>query len=183
MQPQVSAMDVEGADLAVGAAHCFHLLQQRSKSGSTEGCVAARSAPIGKKMVVVAGPGAAAPSATSNDKTRHAALRTRCRNRPKIFLILVRRELRRNADQLLFFDRLLVFLHKAALIDPPRHARSLDRVALDLTDVQIMEAQLVQQRFLDDLMGQKIGIDADRPGQHRKHFGRMAVGEDAPSWL
>src|SRR3954447_25477342 len=67
-------------------------------------------------------------------------------------------EIGRNADQLFLFNLPFVLLHEI-LICEPRNSGSFDSVPLgphrDLMRVKVMEAKLVEQRFLHNRMRQE----------------------------
>jgi hypothetical protein len=81
----------------------------------------------------------------------------------EVLFIAVGREIEiaGNAGELLFVNRLFVPLHKG-LIGSPGDPRSLDRVSFrpyrNLMGMEVMEAKLVQQRFLNNLVREQEGF-------------------------
>src|ERR1700680_4636207 len=75
----------------------------------------------------------------------------------EILFVAIWREVQRcgNARELFLFDFLLVLLHEA-LISPPGYSGGFHRVALganrNLVGVQIVQAQLIEERLLDYLV-------------------------------
>ena len=93
----------------------------------------------------------------------------------KILFIAIRPEVqgRRYALYPFVFYGLFIFFDEA-LIESPGGSRGLDRVTLgtlrNLVGVKIMEAQLVEQRLLDDFMRQQEGLDPIPTTQKAERF-------------
>src|SRR4051812_38246219 len=74
-------------------------------------------------------------------------------------------------------------LFHEALIRPPRNASGLDGVALgaerDLVGMQVMKAQLIKQRFLDDFVREQERLDWNCCHQPTERARQMPVDEDS----
>src|SRR6202023_3870735 len=136
--------------------------------------------PLSTGMAVVAGRRMRRPYGSSSTRAflPHQALQ-----QAEILFVAIWPEVQRcgNARELFLFDLLLVLLHEA-LISPPGYSGGFHRVAFganrNLVGMQVMEAQLVEERLLDDLMHEEKLRHPARLGPGTKCAREMAVDED-----
>src|SRR5215211_4719732 len=113
-----------------------------------------------------------------------ALLRHELSQELEILLVAVGRQIEvgGNPRERLALDLLLVRLGEP-LIRGPRNARGFHRGLLaadrDLMRMQIVRAELVQERLLDDLMGEEEGRDIDALGPGAERTRKVAVDVDS----